>query len=944
MRPLKLIISAFGPFADTVSIDFEKLGREGLYLITGDTGAGKTTIFDAITFALYGEASGNDRESSMFRSKYADASVKTYVELTFEDKGKIYTVNRSPEYEKKKERKEGYTLKKAEAELILPDKTVISKSKDVTKMIVEIIGLDRLQFTQIVMLAQGEFLKLLFARTEDRIKIFREIFKTAPYLRIQERFKEEMLKEERIYTDLARSIRQYASNIECDGSSVYADELSTVFENKNIEYFENIYTITDKIIKEDGRKLAAAEERISTEEKNLQSAEEKIKSLNRLIELKNSLSDEENRLKNAKKELEGCLEAFEAVKENKALSEKLGIDIELDKEKLKNYDELYNTEQLIKKDKCIITDKKEELEKQKQRLAALEQENVRLKECFERIAEYKLKLNEINVQLELGSIKKKELAEFISLTEEYAAAEKKKSDSMQKYLEQSKKLLESQQILAEKEKLFYDAQAGIMAMNLKEGLRCPVCGALNHPKPAHFVEEAPDKEELERLKKAVAVLSGKVNELSAGTGELSGECNKLKKSILEKLQLYGIYTEKELNEENIKTQYEEYIGHKRKELESKQYELEECKKQLEKLITTETKAAEKIPELENSINECKNSTEEIKIIITRTEEELKHLINKRDELVSSTGNVDIKYAKEALAKKESTRDELIKEYDLAVQNKNTAEKNYASVYTAKETLKKQMLSQEYKEYANTGIEELYDNILELRESLKASEQLLKALKGEQDSLKIRISNNTKALLGMSKENEKMKASAKRLSVAKSLSDTANASITGKEKIQLETYVQMTYFDRIIARANLRFMKMSNAQYELKRVRQTDNLRSQSGLDLEVTDHYNGTSRSVKTLSGGEAFMASLSLALGLSDEIQNTAGGIDIEVLFVDEGFGTLSDFALEQAIRTLSSLTSGGRLVGIISHVSELRDRIDKKIVVRKEKENGSSVRLVLP
>ena len=179
---------------------------------------------------------------------------------------------------------------------------------------------------------------------------------------------------------------------------------------------------------------------------------------------------------------------------------------------------------------------------------------------------------------------------------------------------------------------------------------------------------------------------------------------------------------------------------------------------------------------------------------------------------------------------------------------------------------------------------------------------------------------------------------KRYGYVSSLADTANGKLSGKEKIMLETYIQTTYFDRIIARANLRFMKMSDAQYELKRLEEASNNRSQSGLDLGVIDHYNGSQRSVKTLSGGESFMAALSLALGLSDEIQSSAGGIQIDTMFVDEGFGTLDSDSLELAYNALAGLTEGNRLVGIISHVSELKDKIDKQIVVTKEKSGGSN------
>ena len=628
------------------------------------------------------------------------------------------------------------------------------------------------------------------------------------------------------------------------------------------------------------------------------------------------------------------------------------------------------------------------------------------------------------------------------------------------------------------EKAFLDNQAGILANTLKDGEKCPVCGSTTHPQKAVCPENAPTKEEIEKIKLSVREEQQKIDNLSRNLGIKSGKINSLKESILnsqlellkvnrdddlkneisaklldenifdkalfDKIDTFlkGLYQnlsdladelklklEKENDREKEKKELVSLQNKKQKVLEKASKEFEENEKLIHLQEIEKSKLNGSIQEknlsLENFlISQGRDLSLNKEVYFNELSLELKNINLKINTLKEDIHKLDLEAKRcseldeKLLPENEKSKEMLDKEISKLNENyislgvkqeelqKNIEEVKlelkYENVIEAKEELQKLKLSIDSfnkevekinlnyqtcrdekvsldarlkklvelseKEYEKAtklqscdlkkelesltgltfGNESLYDFDLNL--VIEETNDILKEILTQKedvnrDKMQVYtfISQNTNARKNISKNSKLLKEKEKRLKLVKALSDTANATLTGKEKIMLETYVQMTYFDRIIARANTRFMIMSGGQYELKRKSGSLNLRAKSGLDLEVTDHYNGSTRSVKTLSGGESFEAALSLALGLSDEIQSESGGIKLDTMFVDEGFGTLDENSLEQAMKALIELTKGERLVGIISHVNELKSRVDKQITVNKSKEGGSNAKVMI-
>lgn len=767
MRPLVLTLSAFGPYAGEEMIDFTRLGTKGLYLITGDTGSGKTTIFDAIVFALYGEASGEARGAEMLRSKYAAVDTPTFVRMKFVYRDAIYQITRNPEYRRPAKKGDGYTNHKADAELLYPDGRIVTKNRDVTKAVTELLGLDKNQFTQIAMIAQGDFLRLLYARTEERSKIFREIFHTKAYQTLQERLKAETGALRQEYEALQKSIDQYLEGVLCK-EEAFATQMDTVRQNrKAIPAEEIVMLLKDQIEKE--------EEQLVQLQKQLDTYEKELEQLHQLIGRANERKKREMELEEAKKRLA-------------LIGPSLGTI-------WKQYQEKQQAFQIF--------------EKERAQLEKLYQDSLEM-------LEWKEEQEQLRHQVE-------------RLQEDVAASENAYKQAALFYRQ-------AKDACDEMEGRYLDEQAGILAGHLEKGKPCPVCGSETHPAPAGKKEGAPSKEAVDKAKRATEAANAKVHRASEEAGALKGRL------------------------ESAQEQYRSMLAVKKDE---------------------EKEAA------------------------------LFHFAGKEE-------------AEKELREKE--REGRRMQSALAGMEKDyrNREKEYERYQNIKETLERQL---------EEGDERIEEDLDAKRSAIVAQKQL--AAKKQQELYRY-VSTNKGIAQVVGKQGKQIKALEEKWNLIGELSGTFNGNVAGKDKIMLETYVQMTYFDRMIGRANTRFMMMSGGQYELKRAT-AQNIKSQSGLELDVVDHYNGTVRSVKTLSGGEAFLASLSMALGLSDEIQSAAGGIALDTMFVDEGFGYLDEEALAQAIRALQGLAEGNRLVGIISHVGSLKERIEKQIVVTKKRSGGS-------
>ncbi len=920
MRPIKLVISAFGPYASKTTLCLDSLGENGLYLITGDTGAGKTTIFDAITYALYGEANSKYRKPEMLRSKYADPSTPTEVELTFLYNGKEYYIKRNPEYERPKLRGEGVRNEKANAELHFPDRPPITKIGEVDKAIEEILGINRDQFTQIAMIAQGDFLKLLLASSDERGKIYQKLFRTKLYYSIQERLKNESNNLSREYDAIRASIKQYINGIVSDEDDVLSLRVKAAKEEKCS--MEETLEIISALILNDKEK----DEKLSAEfDKNTEALDEITATLTKYEtwnKAKKSLEASKESLNEAtllSEELEAKLKKEE---ENKPEIERIGKQIAKIETEISEYQELDSKTKEKEKLENNIKFLSENAEKQKNILSSLKKE-------VESLVEERKALETANAE-KAEAEAKKEKEETTKKKVESLSKEIKSLEILEKQLKKEQDSYSALSNEAEKKgseyqrlfKLYLDEQAGIIAETLTEGESCPVCGSKTHPRKAIKAENAPTKSELDESKKIYEEAQNKAHNASQKAAKTKGEADGKKETVLNMLS--EAFDSNSIAEAN--NLIEITLSEIREKIEKLDDELSKIKKKIKRCSEIDEifpKKQEKLESLDSSIR--LSETE-----LTENSTALKSLCERINVLSGKLKYENEKKATEEKKVLETEKKKLEDSYQKALESMNKQKEKIAGFKAAIEESEKTI---------SDSKEIDIDSVKEKQTELQTRQKEIGKLQKE---INARISANKSAEKGLNTKSADISQVESRLSWMKMLSNTANGTISGKEKIMLETYIQMTYFDRIIQRANTRLMIMSGGQYELKRRKETTNKKNKSGLDLDVIDHYNGTERNVSTLSGGESFKASLSLALGLSDEIQSSSGGIKLDTMFVDEGFGSLDEESLQQAIKALMSLADGNRLVGIISHVRELKERIDKQIVVTKDRSGGSSVRII--
>ena len=914
MRPLYLKISAFGPYAKTTELDLEKLGTGGLYLITGDTGAGKTTLFDAISFALFGEASGKHRDAAMLRSKYADPSVPTEVELTFLYGGKTYTVKRNPEYYRPKARGEGLTKQNADATLILPDGKPIAKVKEVNAAIRDIIGLDREQFAQITMIAQGDFLKLLLSSTRDRQEIFRNIFHTELYEKLQKRLKDDANAVYKQWDDVARSLRQYMDGILCSADSEFSEQVlkARAGELPVAEVMDLLLSL-----------LSADAEEESKLESGLKEREQALESVVSLLTRAQQQEMDVRELDRCRKEREETALLLKQHNEELLLCRAKAPEAEtLNKEiarlelSLPDYDTLEKSSILIRNlDRDIETQKTIFAEAEK-KCSILDAEIIRMKEEQASLSGAGTEREKLAGQKQQHMQRKESLEKLLS---DMAALDRQKkvfAAAQEAYLVAAGKARQLKAEYDAKNDAFLDAQAGILASRLISGNSCPVCGSRQHPSPAVLAADAPTEAEVKRAKTTADSALADAQTASSRSGTQKGITDRMEQAILQDISrlLPDILPAEAAAKaaDTIKTLCTEIAG-------------------LEDRIRTLTAAEKRSNELGKLLPQKEAAKNDALALQTSSRESLAGLTASREELERQTLLLKEKLPRETraeviarIAEMKQTVHTIQSMLKAAEEAYSLCDRNMAAL-TAKASQLQQRLEQA--EPIDCAVQEAHKNML------TEEKQNLMLLRRQ---VHTRLTVNKDALQHIQAKSDALATLEEKLKWMRSLANTANGQVSGKEKIMLETYIQTTYFDRIIARANVRLMKMTGGQYDLVRRKTAQNNLNQSGLELDVIDHYNGTQRSVRTLSGGESFKASLALALGLSDEVQMSTG-IRVDTLFVDEGFGSLDPESLDQAYRTLADLTEGKRLVGIISHVADLKDKIDHQILVTKEKSGGS-------
>lgn len=921
MRPIKLTLSAFSSYSQKTVLDLDKLGKSGLYLITGDTGAGKTTIFDAITYALYGEPSGDIREVSMLRSKNANPETPTEVELVFSYNEKEYTVKRNPEYERPKTRGKGLTKQPAEATLIYPDGRVITKSSDVTKAIEEILGINRNQFMRISMIAQGEFRKLLDATTEDRINIFRHIFKTGLYETLQGKLNRESLELKNKFETIKNNINQYIEDVSCDSSNVLSLDIEKAKEGKLPT--EQIIEVIKKLIRKDKKSLNNLQKLIDENDIQLKTITENLAKIETQERLKTALEEAHKKLENEQNILKTLETNFKEEEKKKPEREKLEKAKSKIEAEFSQYDELAKLEEEIAKNKSEISCNEIKFKdanlicKQKSKESVeLKKEMDSLKTSGENKVNLENKLDKANQK----QSKLKDISDSFTQVHNLSA---KLVNLKEKYKNASAKSTELNKVYDKKNRAFLDEQAGIIAETLSEGIPCPVCGSTHHPHLAKKSESAPTESELKQAKTDAEQAHKEAEEKSRNCNTCNTELNLNKDKLVKLVDSIWPVTSLEKAEDVLPKEQKDVLSEINK---------------LKNDIAIENTKIERKNELENIIDQNEKELKKTENEISNLKTILASLSSKLEEKNNQLSNLKktIRYENKAVAEEkvriaESKIKKLKEDYDNAQKKLQASEKNLSGYKSSVEELKKQISS---------------DFKLDKKEELNKKTELEEKKKEYQytfNTLNVRAETNNKTLKKILGKKGNLEELEKHYAWMSALSETANGTITGKEKIKLETYIQMTYFDRIIERANRRLLTMSDNQYELIRREVAENNRSQSGLDLDVNDHYIGQVRNVKTLSGGESFQAALSLALGLSEEIQASSGGVKLDTMFVDEGFASLDPDSLNQAISALSGLADGNRLVGIISHVESLKTRIDKQIVVTKEKSGSSKAEIII-
>lgn len=861
MKPLTLIMSAFGSYAGKTTIDFSKQ-EQGIFLITGDTGAGKTTIFDAITYALYNQTSGGERNGSMMRSQYAKNGTETYVEFTFSYGGEIYKVRRNPDYRMMRQLKNGKSKEQKVAgsvELTLPDGTVFPEKKTGTDAkILEIVGLTREQFTQTVMIAQGEFLKLLYTKSDERKQIFSKLFQTGAYWGIQERLRRRSAAMDFRIEENERAMEQeqariiYPEGVETEEEKPALEDVVEFAREKEKEF--------EKLLKEQQKEL----ERISGEIKSAEDTELLFGNLEKARAKGQKLKEQEPEDNSRKEQIVAAKKAVKASGEEEKYNSK--------QQELENSrkEEKKLTQQI--EGAGIKYQQRETLLRDREKTLHSEEEEV--KRNIHRIEESLPDYEKLTIAAEKEREAKSHYAEAEMC---YHKMLSRKMGQVELFIrqeqeqKQAREALEEKQRLAEaaaqqydkKYKLLLKGQAGILAEHLEEGTPCPVCGSTHHPKPAERSGNAVSEEDVERAKQ-------EREQAETAREQMRQKFETVKLALSEtnmQLQQERENFEKERRaQERLKQDIDVKQGQLKQEKEKKkQLEKEEKQAQkafeaaLEKAGFADIAAYRAVKLSERSIEALEKKCREYGEQCQNNAGEMKSL----EKAVAGKERVDITALK--LCQKEAER------------RRKETERQRLAMHTAYET--------------DHAVLENSRRYIEEAEKLK-----------EQDA------------------------------VVKSLYKTASGRLSGSAKIDFETYIQRQYFEQIIREANKRLLVMSNRQFMLKLKEESSaGKKSNEGLDLSVYSLVTDSERDVKTLSGGEAFLAALSMALGLSDIATRNAGAIHMDMMFIDEGFGSLDVQARTHAIEVLNELAGNHRMIGIISHVTELKEQIDRKLVVTR-------------
>lgn len=924
MKPLKLTMSAFGSYAGKNVIDFTGQ-QQGIFLITGDTGAGKTTIFDAITYALYNQTSGGERNGNMMRSQYAQPETETYVELEFLYRGQTYRVCRNPDYKITKTLKNGKIREQKvphSVELTLPDGTVFPEKKNATDAkIIEILGLTADQFSQIVMIAQGDFLKLLYTKSDERKMIFSKLFRTDIYWKIQENLRRKSMEMDERIQENDRAFEQEKSRI------------ILLPESEELPLDELVERLRERLkdaLKEQNLRRANVEE-LNKKITKYEEINKLFRSLEKIRQTGKELEARQAESKERRQQIENALKADKVlVAEQQNLRQQQEVEqsaqaIAKMTETLANNQEMFET---------LKTQQQEAEAKQKREAADIQKKMLALEQSFPSYEALQNARSEEQQAKKVWEDLEKTSEESFHKKEAGIAALKEQQKQQEQVVEQTKKNWEQTSLSASESAKHYEhmyeaflkEQAGILAENLSAGCPCPVCGSTVHPDPAKLSDHAVTELEVEQAKKTRAAAEEKRDLAYAAFEAEKTEKQKLAQAV-EKEEADFVLAQTIAKQQ-------------RKEAEQNYVSLQKIAEQIrEKLVYP-------------SFAEAKKQYAAMQKALAAAEQEIERKRQKVSELAEAMNTLkgqklaeeeNQKTAKKLAAKTEKEYAKLLEKsgfvseetYHLAILPERSRSKLEREEKEYESQCLRQQSEQKLLEKQVSG--KTYTDTTELNEQLKAEKQALKEAEKTYMELHTAYENDRSVLQNCAVYLEKGKKLESEDQVIKSLSKTANGRLSGSAKIDFETYIQRQYFKQIIHEANKRLLTMSNHQFILKLKEEANTGRkTNEGLDLSVYSLVTDSERDVKTLSGGESFLAALAMALGLSDIVERSAGAIHPDMMFIDEGFGSLDAQSRQQAIEVLAELAGDSRMVGIISHVTELKEQIDRKLVVNRT-DNGS-------
>lgn len=927
MKPLKLTMSAFGSYAGKNVIDFTGQ-QQGIFLITGDTGAGKTTIFDAITYALYNQTSGGERNGNMMRSQYAQQETETYVELEFLYRGQTYRVRRNPDYKITKTLKNGKIREQKvphSVELTLPDGTVFPEKKNATDAkIIEILGLTADQFSQIVMIAQGDFLKLLYTKSDERKMIFSKLFRTDIYWKIQENLRRKSMEMDERIQENDRAFEQEKSRIILlpESEELPLDELverlrerlKDALKEQNLRR-ANVEELNKKITKyEEINKLFVSLEKIRQTGKELEARQAESKERRQQIE-------------NARKADKVLVAEQQNLRQQQEVEQSAQAIAKMT-ETLANNQEMFET---------LKTQQQEAEAKQKREAADIQKKMLALEQSFPSYEALQNARSEEQQAKKVWEDLGKTSEESFHKKKAGIAALKEQQKQQEQVVEQTKKNWEQTSLSASESAKHYEhmyeaflkEQAGILAENLSAGCPCPVCGSTVHPDPAKLSDHAVTELEVEQAKKTRAAAEEKRDMAYAAFEAEKTEKQKLAQAV-EKEEADFVLAQTIAKQQ-------------RKEAEQNYVSLQKIAEQIrEKLVYP-------------SLAEAKKQYAAMQKALEAAEQEIERKRQKVSELAEAMNTLkgqklaeeeNQKTAKKLAAKTEKEYAKLLEKsgfvseetYHLAILPERSRSKLEREEKEYESQCLRQQSEQKLLEKQVSG--KTYTDTTELNEQLKAEKQALKEAEKTYMELHTAYENDRSVLQNCAVYLEKGKKLESEDQVIKSLSKTANGRLSGSAKIDFETYIQRQYFKQIIHEANKRLLTMSNHQFILKLKEEANTGRkTNEGLDLSVYSLVTDSERDVKTLSGGESFLAALAMALGLSDIVERSAGAIHPDMMFIDEGFGSLDAQSRQQAIEVLGELAGDSRMVGIISHVTELKEQIDRKLVVSRTDKGSRAV-----